>query len=134
VLAACSWLGAACDRDSQSAASGKSLETPRTALAPGELCPAIASVTLSVTVMDPTANVPVCDAEVTAVDDQGQALSLRAAPDGCTRLTYDGREATFTVTARKPGYTEASERVAMRRLPCQFSAPPVGLALRRSGG
>jgi hypothetical protein len=133
VLAACGWLGTACERDTQSTPATKSLATPRTALAPGELCPALSYITLSVTVMDRNTNDPVCDAEVTAVDDKGQALRLRPAPDGCALHSYDGREAMFTVSARKPGYAEASERVAMRKFPCQFSAPAVHLALRRSG-
>jgi hypothetical protein len=91
----------------------------------------MAYVTLSVAVTDPEASAPVCDAEVTAVDDAGHALRFTPGPDRCSQLTYDGREATFTVTARKAGYADASERVVMRKLPCQFSAPPVQLTLKR---
>jgi hypothetical protein len=91
----------------------------------------MAYVTLSVVVTDPEASAPVCDAEVTAVDDGGHALRFTPAPDGCTQLSYDGREATFTVSARKAGYVGAAERVVMRKLPCQFSAPAVQLVLKR---
>lgn len=132
-LAASSWVAVACKRDAGKASPATTqAATARTALAPGELCPAMFYFTLSVSVSDPTTARPICDAEVTAVDQSGKALALLPSPDGCERIAYEGREATFTVSARKPGYAEASQRVVMRKLPCQFSAPSVHFALKPS--
>jgi YbbR domain-containing protein len=103
-----------------------------TGLSSGERCPAIAYVTLSISVSDKATGSAVCDAEVEVVDEAGRALALRRAGDGCALVTYEGHAGSFEVRARKSGYSDASKQTLMQKLPCQLSAPAVHLQLERS--
>lgn len=105
-------------------------ESSSAALASGEKCPAISYVTLSVSVADQATGSALCDAEVEVIDEQGRKLAMQRGGDGCTLVAYDGHEGRFEVRARKAGYNAATKQTSMRKLPCQFSAPAVQLALK----
>lgn len=97
------------------------------------LCPAVLYASMIVDVVSGS-GAPICDATVTAV---GAGKELGAIHFGdCTSRIPGGKTGSYRITARKAGYEEASTQVEVRPgpRPCEFTAPPVTLVLKRLPG
>lgn len=100
----------------------------------GVLCPAIAAADFTVVVTDATTSQRICDATVTARDNASGDLATLSVNGDASNCSYSGgfyeRTGTFTLTATKSGFKDASKSdVTVTKGQCNVVSAQVTLQL-----
>lgn len=87
---------------------------------------------LNVTVKDDAAGVPICDAVVTAVDGAyTETLEAQAFGGDCTYNGAGERAGSYTITAKKTGFKDATQNVVVTADRCHVKGVAVMLSMTR---